>query len=131
MAFLTRDNILEAEDRDFDTVPCPEWGGDVRLRSISGTQRDSYEQSLIQQRGNSRQMNLKNARTKLIVLCAVDEDGRQLFTADDVTALGRKNAKPLDRLFDACRKLTGLSDDDVEKLTEDFGEAQDDDSTSA
>ena len=30
----------------------------------------------------------------------------------------------------ACRKLSGLSDDDVEKLTEDFDDAQDDASTS-
>jgi len=124
---LSRDAILAAEDRSFEEVPCPEWGGTVRLRSITGAQRDSYEQSLVQQRGNSRQMNMRNARAKLIVLCAVDENGSPLFTEQDVAALSRKNAKPLDRLFDACRRLTGLSDDDVDKLTEDFGATQGDD----
>lgn len=128
MAILTRDAILAAEDRTYEEVPCPEWGGTVRIRSITGAQRDSYEQSLIQQRGNSRQMNLRNARAKLIVLCAVDETARPLFTEDDIRALSRKNAKPLDRLFDACRKLAGLSEDDVDKLTEDFDETQGDDS---
>jgi hypothetical protein len=126
MAFLTRDAIAEADDVEYDVVPCPEWGGDVRLRSIRGTQRDAYEESLIQERGGSRKMNLRNARAKLIVLCAVDEGGRLLFTADDLNMLGRKNAKPLDRLFDACRQLVGLSEDDVEKLTEDFGATQGD-----
>lgn len=72
---------------------------------------------------------MRNARAKLIVLCAVDEGGRPLFTEDDVRALGRKAAKPLDRLFDACRRLAGLSEDDVDRLTEDFGSAQSDDST--
>jgi hypothetical protein len=130
MTFLTRDAILAADDRKFDTVPCPEWGGDVRLASIKGTQRDSYEQSLIEERGGDRKLKLVGARAKLIILCAVDEDGRPLFTSDDLRALGAKNAAPLDRLFDAAKRLVGMSDDDVKTLTEDFGAARSDDDTS-
>ena len=130
MALLTRDQILDAEDRRFEDVACPEWGGHVRLRSITGTQRDAYEQSVIEQRGNDRKMNLRNARAKLIVLCAVDDTGRPLFSSEDLNALGRKNAAPIDRLFDACRKLAGMSPEDVDKLTEDFGATPDDDATS-
>jgi len=126
VAFLTRSDILEADDTRYETVACPEWGGDVRLRSISGAKRDAYESSLMEERGGSRKMNLRNARAKLIILTAVDEDGRPLFTADDLRALGAKNAAPLDRLFDAARKLAGMSDDDVEKMTENFGETDDD-----
>ncbi len=130
MGFLTRDQILEAEDRSFETVQCPEWGGDVRLRSITGTQRDRYEQSLMSTNGADRKMNLTNARVKLIVLCAVDESGRALFTSEDLNALGRKNAAPIDRLFDVCRKLSGMSTEDVDRMTEDFGATPDDDATS-
>lgn len=130
MAFLTRDQILESDDRKYETVECPEWGGDVRLRSITGTQRDRYEQSLMASNGPDRKMNLTNARVKLVVLCAVDEDGRGLFTGEDVNALGRKNAAPIDRLFDACRKLSGMSSEDVDRMTEDFGATQDEDATS-
>lgn len=130
MGFLTRDAIVEADDVEYDVVACPEWGGDVRLRSIRGTQRDAYEQSLIVEKSGSRSMNLRNARAKLIVLCAVDERGALLFTADDLNALSRKNAKPLDRIFDACRKLAGLSEEDVDKLTEDFGAARSGEDTS-
>lgn len=128
--FLNRDAILEADDTEYAVVSCPEWGGDVRLKSIRGKQRDQYEQSLIQERGGSRSMNLLNARAKLIVLCAVDDNGALLFTPDDLNALGRKNAKPLDRLFDKCRSLAGLSEDDVEQLTADFGAARTDGDTS-
>jgi hypothetical protein len=130
MGFLTKAAILEADDRKYDTVECPEWGGDVRLRSITGLQRDRYEQSIIEQRGNDRRVNLANARAKLIILCAVDEDGQLLFTSEDLSALGRKNAAPLDRIFDVCKQLAGMSDNDVEKLTEDFGAPQSDDATS-
>lgn len=128
MAFLTRDQIIgedAVDDTNYDTVPCPEWGGDVRLKSISGTKRDNYEASLIDERGSSRKMNLRNARAKLIILTACDETGRPLFTSEDLRALGAKNAAPLDRLFDAARKLTGMSEDDVDKLTENFGETDD------
>lgn len=128
MAFLTRDTILTADDRTYDEVEIPEWGGSVRISSITAGQRDSYEQSMIEERGKDRKMNLRNARAKLIVLCAVDEKGQSLFAADDVNRLSRKNAKPVDRLFDACKTIAGLSDEDVDKLTEDFGATQDDDS---
>jgi len=129
MALLSRDAILAADDREYEVVPCPEWGGEVRLRSLTGAERDAYEQSLVQTRGKSREMNLRNARAKLVALCAVDESGKRLFTDADVNALGKKNAKPLDRLFDAARRLSGLSGDDVDRLTEDFDDAQSDAST--
>lgn len=129
MALLSRDAILAADDREYEVVPCPEWGGEVRLRSLTGSERDAYEQSLVQTRGKSREMNLRNARAKLVALCAVDENGNRLFTDADVNALGKKNAKPLDRLFDAARRLAGLSEDDVDRLTEDFDDAQSDAST--
>lgn len=130
MGYLSREAILDADDRRYDEVECPEWGGTVRIRSISGRQRDEYEQSLIQQNGRDRQMNLRNARAKLIVLCAIGEDGRPLFSAEDLRHLSAKSAKPLDRLFTACQKLVGLSDDDVKSLTENFGATPDGGSTS-
>ena len=130
MPLLSRDAILSAEDRAYDEVDCPEWGGAVRLRSITGGQRDSYEQSCIDQRGKDRKLNMRHARTKLIVLCAVDEHDARLFSDQDINALSKKNAKPIDRLFESCQKLCGLSDDDVDKLTEDFASAQSDDSDS-
>ncbi|MDG4768765.1 MULTISPECIES: hypothetical protein [Micromonosporaceae] len=128
MTFLSRDQILGASDRTFDEVPVPEWGGTVRIRSISGAERDSFEQSLLQQRGRDRKVNMRNARAKLIVLCAVDGTGRKMFTEDDIAALSRKNAKPLDRIYDACQRIAGLSDDDVDELTADFDSAQSDSS---
>jgi len=129
MALLSRDAILAADDREYEVVPCPEWGGEVRLRSLTGAERDAYEQSLVQTRGKSREMNLRNARAKLVALCAVDENGNRLFSDADVNALGKKNAKPLDRLFDVARRLSGLSEDDVDRLTENFDDAQSDAST--
>lgn len=121
MALLTRDDILHAQDRQYDTVACPEWGGEVRLRSITGTQRDAYEDSIRGKgKAGERELNLRNARVKLIVMCAVDEHDQLMFTTEDINAFGRKNAKPIDHLFDACRELAGLGEGDVERAVENF-----------
>lgn len=127
MTLLSRDAILQVDDRKYEEVEVPEWGGTVRLRSLTGAEFDTYQQSCITQRGEKRTVNMRNARAKLIVLCAVDADGNRLFGEQDLAALGRKNAKPLDRLFDACQKLVGMSDEDLEEMTEGFDLAQSDD----
>ncbi|MCK9922456.1 hypothetical protein MXD61_11290 [Frankia sp. AgPm24] len=129
MPILGRDAILNTEDRATVDVECPEWGGTVRLRSITGAQRDAFEQSCLIQKGRERRVNMRNARAKLIILCAVDETGAPLFGDIDLAALGRRNAKPIDRLYEAAQKLCGLGEDDMADLTEDFGVAQDEDST--
>lgn len=119
--FLGREAILDADDKQYDIVECPEWGGKVRIRGLSGTQRDAYESSLVVSNGTDRKMNLANARAKMLVLAVVDGEDRPIFTSDDVRALGRKSAAPIERIFDAARKLSGMSEEDVEKLTENFG----------
>ncbi len=128
MAYLSKAEIFSADDDEFDEVECPEWGGTVRIASISGAQRDAFEASIREGKGKDADVNLRNLRAKLIVLCAVDENGRKLFTTADLGALGKKNAKPLDRLFDACRKIAGMSEEDVKVMTEDFEQTPDEDS---
>ena len=120
MPLLTRDDIANVDDRQYDEVEVPEWGGSVRVRGMSGTERDAYEASILEQRGNDRRVNLANARAKLVVRCLVDEGGQLMFTPDDVRLLGRKSAKALERVFDKARELSGMSEDDVAKLTENF-----------
>jgi hypothetical protein len=122
MTLLTRDDILSVDDKVFEDIEVPEWGGTVRVRGMSGQQRDDYEASIIQQNGNDRKVNLSNARAKLVARCLVDESGALLFTSDDVRALGRKSARALERVFDKARELSGMSEQDVENLAENFGD---------
>lgn len=130
MALLSRDDILNVDDKVFEDIEVPEWGGEVRVRGMSGAQRDDYEASILQQNGGDRKVNLANARAKLVARCLVDGDGRLLFTADDVRALGRKSARALERVFDKARELSGMTERDVESLAENFGDDPSDDATS-
>ena len=40
---LSKDEIFAAQDTTDLEVDVPEWGGSVRLRSMTGTQRSNYE----------------------------------------------------------------------------------------
>ena len=42
--YLTAETILNAEDFRYEDVECPEWGGTVRVRSLSGGQRSVITQ---------------------------------------------------------------------------------------
>lgn len=122
MTLLSKDAILGADDRQYETVAVPEWGGEVRLRSLSGSERDEYENSLVHQVGNKQVTNARNARAKLVALCAVDAAGVPLFEPRDVIKLGSKSSAALQRLFDAACRMNGFTDDDVKELEEGFGE---------
>lgn len=127
---LSREQILGAEDLGTTDVEVPEWGGTVRVRGLSGAERDAFEASMVEIRGNSRKVRLENIRARLVALATVDENGERLFSDKDVEELGKKSGVALDRVWEAARNLSGLSDDDVEELAEGFEDAPSDGSTS-
>ena len=105
-------------------VDVPEWGGAVLVRPLSGDERDRWEQDITKRnKDGSRELDFRGARALLCSRCIVDEAGSRLFGPDDVKVLGRKSAAALDRVFAAARDGSGISDSDMEELSEDFDEA--------
>lgn len=131
MALLSKDAIFSQDDSKTEDVSVPEWGGTVRVRSLTGAERDDFEASMIHQVGNTARANMRNMRAKLVSLSAINEDGSPLFAAADVIKLGQRSASALDRLFSSCQRLSGLGEDDVKELAEGFGDAPNGASTSA
>ena len=130
-ALLTRDQILQTDDMQTQDVPVPEWGGVVRVTGLTGAQRDAFESEVVVMNGRDMQRNTRNIRARLVAVTVVDEQGKRLFTHQDIEALGGKSAKALDRVFSAASALSGLSESDVEELAENFADGQSDDSISA
>lgn len=122
MALLTADQILAADDLPTEDVDVPEWKGTVRIRTLSGKERDAFEASIVQQKGRSTKANLENLRARLVAKCAIGEDGKRLFSDSAAVALGTKSAAALERVYEAARKLNRMSEEDVEELTEGFPE---------
>lgn len=131
MNVLNKEQILKADDLKTETVSVPEWGGDVLVRALSGTERDRFESMIVSGQGRNQKVNTENVRAKLVALVAVGEDGKRLFSDADVAALGKKNAAPLERVFKVGMRLSGLSQGDVDDMTESLGDAQGDDSITA
>lgn len=125
--FLSKDDILKADDLPQTEVEVPEWGGTVRVRGLSGTERDRFEFSLAAAQNNPSKVQV---RAEIVGRCMVDEDGKRLFTDNEITKLGTKSGAALDRVFDVVRELSGMGDDAVEKAAEDFGTAPGDGSPS-
>lgn len=124
MSLLTRDLILAADDLAEEDVECPEWGGTVRIRTLTGTDRDEFEFSLRESRKSGNTMNVKNIRARLVARSVVDDQGHRVFSDADASKLGLKSAAALDRCFDVAARLSGLGEKDVEEMAQDFDPAQ-------
>jgi hypothetical protein len=124
LTILGREAILAADDIATETVPVPEWGGAVLVRGISGKERDQFEVELIEGKGKNRDVNLRNLRAKLVAKSVVNEAGALLFGAADIDALGNKSAAALQRVYIVASRLAGLSESDVDDLTDDLGNAE-------
>lgn len=131
MAILSKKDILEIADIKKQLVPVPEWGGEVYVKGLTGAERDKFESELVTIRGKEQVVNMANARAKLAAMSICDENGKRLFGESDVQALSQKSGAALQRIFAVAQKLSGLSDDDVEELTEGLKERPFDDSASA
>jgi hypothetical protein len=117
---LTRDEILSAKDIEVERVSVPEWGGYVHVKGMTGTERDAFEASVVEQRGTDAKVNMVNIRAKLAAQTICDEEGKRLFTKADIKKLGEKSANALDRVFAVAQRLSGISENDVEELAEEL-----------
>ena len=116
MALLTKEAILAAQDIRYEEVSVPAWGGSVRVRSMSGADRDDWEQWLVAERGKNESANLRNLRARMIATSVVDESGNRLFTETDIPALGAKSATSLQRIYDVATRLNAIGDAEVAEL---------------
>jgi len=113
---LTKEDILKAEDLDFEEIEIKEWGGSVRVRCMTGSERDAFEASVYEIKGNKANIIRENFRAKLIARTLVDENSERLFTDKEIELVGKKGSKPLDKIFKVAQKLNGLSQADEDDL---------------
>ena len=123
MAVLSRDAIKKAQDWKLEKVEVPEWGGDVYLKTLSGTERDLFEDGYADKK-------MKNFRARFLALSLCDDNGERLYGDDEASELGTKSSVVLNRLFDKAWALNALRTEDVDALGNDSPSDPSDDSTS-
>ncbi len=115
---LSAAQIIQSSDIPREVVSCPEWGGNVLIKGMTGRERDAFEAESIKSRkpGDPVEVSFENIRSRLLVRCIVDENDVPLFPENNMQMLSKKSAIPLDRCFAVAQRLSGLTKEDVEEL---------------
>lgn len=114
---LSRDQILKADDCKIISVPVPEWGGEVSVKTFSGEDRDLLELLQISDNAAQRTQRQANWRARVASMTICDEQGTRLFTDRDIAALGKKSGVALQRVYEAAISLNAIRPEDIEELT--------------
>ena len=102
---LNKEAILGAKDTHQEVVHVPEWGGSVCIRAMTGAERDDFRAAI----EGAETSLVGKFEAPLLALTLVDEEGKRLFSIDDVEALRAKSATVLDRLAQIALRVNGMS----------------------
>lgn len=118
--FLSRQQILDAQDITYEVVHVPGWGGHVRVKSMTGHERDQLEASMVLEKHGERSMTMDDFRAKVCAATVVDAAGDRLFSEADIKALSRKSAGSLAQVAEVGTRLAGMSKNDVKAIEADL-----------
>jgi len=104
-ALLTRNAILSVVDQQTEDVEVPEWGGVVRLRTLTAAEAIKFSEGV--KKGDD------NAAIRILMMSAVNEDGTPMLLEEDIPELRKKSLKTIFRLQKAALRLNGLGKDEV------------------
>lgn len=118
---LTRDQILGTKDLQTETIPIPEWGGDVIVTELPSSDAATLHEFIHVGDGEERVIDNEYLMAKLAARCLVDDQGTRLFCDDDYKLLARKHPRAVAVIGAAALKLNVLSSaahDDAVKNSE-------------
>lgn len=102
---LSRSQILEAVDLDFEDVEVPEWGGPVRLQQMNAEESSRFTKRM---REINETTGDQNGMYLMLIHSARDLAGNLLFTEEDLPALKKKSIDVLNRLQRVALKLNKM-----------------------
>lgn len=109
--------VAQAPNYEIEKVEVPEWGGFICVRGMTGKELNRFQETIIKQRGNKQVLDMTSAREQVAIMCCCDEAGKSVFNDSDLAMLSEKGAGPLQRIFDVAQRLSGLTDEEVEKTS--------------
>lgn len=107
MRALSREAILAIDDLRKELVEVPEWSGSVWVRTMTGAERDGFLADVV---GQDSKVDRRAYRARLLSACVVDDDGKSLFTPEQ---MGARNTLVLDRLMLVADRLNSVTEESV------------------
>ena len=102
MSIVGQDAFLKPLVRRYVTKPIPGLG-DVRLQSISERERSEYEAAMLDSSGRFDKKAAGDSKSRLIVLCIVNEDGFRILGDHHLKTLpDMLDSSVADALYEAC-----------------------------
>lgn len=105
---LNKQQIKDVNDLPSIIVDMPEWGGEIKVRTMSAKDRIDFEKK------NATSKTELETMINLIMFSCVNEDNSLMFDKDDYDFLASKSAKSLMRIFNEAVKISTLSNDGLE-----------------
>jgi hypothetical protein len=131
--FGSLSEILGVADVLYEDHFVPQWGFMVRIKSMTGQERDRFEASLRRDTpGGGETKNLANVRARMLAIVIVDplkNNQRMFVKSEDIELLGRKNAAALSFLWDKAAKMNGFTKEDVKDIEANLDDTSGDDSS--
>ena len=110
-----REKILPAGDLAIEAVKIAEWGVTIYMHTLNGEQRDALEQRIINGRKGEK-VDVLGVKVRMLIDCAYDERGGQIFQPSDVEELNKKSSRVISRLFAVAQRLSGITEAEAEEI---------------
>lgn len=121
---LTKKDLLKkAGDLKTEAVEVPEWDGVVMVKEMTAAQRDEFDDWILKS-GDNR----ASFRAKVVAMCAVDEEGKPLFSPLDIPDLSKTSSKALGRISKKIFEISGFSQESVAVIEKNSEPVQSEDS---
>ena len=121
MAFLKKDQIINAQDLQSIKISVSEWGGDVLL--VEPSADEIIDLAGIAQDSNDIKQSVE-FQYRLLALTICDENKNRLFSEANIRELGKKSKKIIDRLLKASMELCKLTEESQEDVTKNSEKTQ-------
>jgi hypothetical protein len=127
MKILDKKAILGADDLKHEDIDMPQWGGTVRVRMMTGGERDEFRALIA---ASDEGVAIGRFAASLLAITLVDEHGARLFTIEEIDHLAEKSAASIDKIAAVSMRLNGLGGVASEVATKNSASGQSDDSGS-
>jgi hypothetical protein len=107
---LSKVEILAIPRRTAEEVNVPDWNGSVRVKLMTGGERDEVFAGIEQRDGRT---DMRVYRSRLVSASVVADDGSPMFTYDEALALDDSQPAALHLLFNASQRINRLRPEDI------------------
>jgi hypothetical protein len=113
-----RERILNSDDIPSEPLHVKEWGVDVVIKGMTGTERASFMEQYREEGGEK--INWQGLYPFLIIHCAYDPDtDERIFTPEDAVVVNTKSGAALERVARTAMRLSGMGEDEEKAVGKD------------